>query len=119
MLPYNKNNIKLAKALRKDMTESERKLWYTYLKVYPIRFQRQKAIGEYIADFYCAKARLIIEIDGSGHYEEEKEENDVIRTQKLEEINLKVVRFSNLDVAKNFKAVCETIDYEVQSRLKN
>jgi len=61
---YNKNNILLAKELRKNMTPWERKLWYEFLRFYPIRLQRQKAIGNYIADFYCAKARLVVELDG-------------------------------------------------------
>ncbi|MCI6096959.1 MAG: DUF559 domain-containing protein [Clostridiales bacterium] len=68
MKDYNKENIPLAKTLRKNMTPWERKLWYDFLRYYPVRFQRQKAIGNYIADFYCAKARLVIELDGGGHY---------------------------------------------------
>ena len=67
MIPYNKNNIHLAKNLRKNMTPWERKLWYQFLRSYPLRFQRQKAIDEYIVDFYCAKARIVIELDGGGH----------------------------------------------------
>ena len=69
MKEYNRENIPLAKALRKNMTPWERKLWYQFLRSYPVRFQRQKAIGNYIADFYCAKAGLVIELDGSQHYE--------------------------------------------------
>ena len=68
MKDYNKENIPLAKTLRKNMTPWERKLWYDFLRYYPVRFQRQKAIGNYIADFYCVKARLVIELDGGGHY---------------------------------------------------
>ena len=68
MKDYNKENIPLAKTLRKNMTPRERKLWYDFLRYYPVRFQRQKAIGNYITDFYCAKARLVIELDGGGHY---------------------------------------------------
>lgn len=67
MLPYRKENIPLAKALRRDMTPAERLLWYRFLRGYPVRFQRQKAIGDFIADFYCAKARLVVELDGSQH----------------------------------------------------
>ena len=84
MKPYNKNNIPLAKALRKNMTPWERKLWYDYLRYYPIRFQRQKAIDNYIVDFYCAKARLVIELDGGGHYEPKQEKLDALRTKQLE-----------------------------------
>ena len=67
MLPYRKENIPLAKALRRDMTPAERLLWYRFLRGYPVRFQRQKALGDFIADFYCAKARLVVELDGSQH----------------------------------------------------
>ena len=83
MKPYNHANIPLAKELRKNMTPWERKLWYDFLRNYPIRFQRQKAIGNYIADFYYAKARLIIELDGGGHYTEDRFEKDAIRTNAL------------------------------------
>ena len=72
MKDYNKENIPLAKALRKNMTPWERKLWHDFLRNYPIRFQRQKAIGNYIADFYCAKARLVVELGGGGHYTPEQ-----------------------------------------------
>ena len=82
MKEYNKENISLAKALRKNMTPWERKLWYDFLRNYPIRFQRQKAIGNYIADFYSAKARLIIELDGGGHYTAEQSAKDELRTQE-------------------------------------
>ena len=92
------------------MTPWERKLWYEFLSTYPIRFQRQKAIGNYIVDFYCAKGRLVIELDGSGHYEPEQAQTDVDRTKSLEAMNLKVIRFSNNDIIQNFNGVCEYID---------
>ncbi len=115
MKEYNKKNISLAKTLRKNMTPWERKLWYEFLRNYPIRFQRQKAIGNYIADFYCAKARLIVELDGSGHYTEKQEEKDEARTRELELMNLKVVRICNLDIDRNFSGVCKYIDYIVKN----
>ena len=117
MKAYNKQNIPLAKNLRKNMTPWERKLWYDYLRYYPIRFQRQKAIGDYIADFYCAKARMIIELDGGGHYEPEQMKLDQVRTQKLEAMNLRVIRICNLDIDRNFQGVCEFLDREVQKSL--
>ena len=117
MKEYNKDNIKLAKALRKNMTRHERKLWYDFLRTYKIRFQRQKAIGNYIADFYCAKARLVIELDGSGHYVEKQMEKDSIRTEDLRKMNLSVLRISNLDIDRNFSGVCEYIDAEVKKSL--
>ena len=117
MKEYNKANIPLAKTLRKNMTPWERKLWYDFLRNYPVRFQRQKAIGNYIVDFYCAKAGLVIELDGGGHYEKEQKEKDESRTKELEKINLKVLRFCNIDIDKNFYAVCEYIDKIIKSRV--
>ena len=115
MKAYNRANIPLAKALRKNMTPWERKLWYEYLRNYPVRFQRQKAIGEYIADFYCAKAQLVIELDGGGHYTAEQTEKDALRTKTLEAMNLTVLRISNLDIDHNFSGVCDAIDLTVQN----
>ena len=115
MKAYNKANIPLAKALRKNMTPWERKLWYDYLRNYPVRFQRQKAIGDYIADFYCAKARLIIELDGGGHFTPEQRDADAVRTNALEAMDLTVLRISNLDIDHNFRGVCEAIDLAVQN----
>ena len=88
MKEYNKANIPLAKALRKNMTPWERKLWYEFLRYYPIRFQRQKAIGNYIVDFYCAKARIVVELDGGGHYTDTQAVTDNIRTKVLKSQNL-------------------------------
>ena len=114
MKDYNKENIPLAKALRKNMTPWERKLWYEFLRDYPVRFQRQKAIGNFIADFYCARARLVIELDGGGHYTAEQSEKDEMRTKDLESMNLTVVRICNLDIDHNFRGVCEYIDLTVK-----
>ena len=113
MKEYNKANIPLAKQLRKNMTPWERKLWYEYLRNYPVRFQRQKAIGNYIVDFYCAKIGLIIELDGSGHYTAEQAEKDAVRTKELEAMGLTVLRICNVDVRRNFRGVCEYIDLTV------
>ena len=117
MKAYNKENIPLAKALRKNMTPWERKLWYEFLRRYPVRFQRQKAIGNYIADFYCAQARLVVELDGGGHYTTEQAEKDAIRTKTLEAMNLSVIRICNLDIDRNFNGVCEYIDLAVRKSL--
>ena len=117
MKEYNKSNIPLAKVLRKNMSPWERKLWYEFLRYYPVRFQRQKSVGNYIADFYCAKARLIIELDGGGHYTEKQIKKDKIRTEELEKMNLRVLRICNLDVTQNFEGVCEYIDLEVKKSL--
>ena len=99
-----------AKELRKNMTKQERKLWYEFLRNYEVRFQRQKPIGNYIVDFYCHKAKLVIELDGSGHYTDEQIKKDLKRTEELEKLNLKIVRFSNIDIDNNFGGVCEKIN---------
>ena len=117
MKEYNKSNIPLAKNLRKNMTPWERKLWYEFLSNYPIRFQRQKAIGNYIVDFYCARARLVIELDGGAHYTSEQTEKDKIRTKELENMNLTVLRVCNLDIDRNFYGVCEYIDLAIKKSL--
>ena len=117
MKEYNKTNIPLAKHLRKNMTPWEKKLWYQFLRSYPVRFQRQKAIGNYIADFYCAKAQLVVELDGGEHYTPEQIERDKIRTTELENMNLTVLRFLNRDIDRNFSAVCEYIDLIVKRSL--
>ena len=117
MKGYNKANIPLAKELRQNMTPWERKLWYNYLRSYPVRFQRQKALGNYIADFYCAKAGIVIELDGSGHYDAEQTKRDAARTHELETMRLVVLRFCNIDITENFSSVCEAIDTAVKSSL--
>lgn len=118
MKPYNKENIPLAKELRRNMTPWERKLWYLFLKEYPIRFQRQKSIGNFIADFYCARVGLVIELDGRGHYEEDKQIQDRQRTEALENMKLTVVRIKNTDVDQKFREVCEYIDFAVRKKLE-
>ena len=118
MREYNKNNIVLAKELRKNMTPEEKHIWYDYIRSYPVRFQRQKAIGNYIADFFCARAKLVIEIDGSGHGTEEQRRADNERTGYLESVGLSVIRFTNDDVNKRFEGVCMEIDKVVKERLE-
>ncbi len=115
-----KHNSKLtnnAKLLRKNMTKEERHLWYDFLRSYPIRFLRQKVIDNYIVDFYCKDARLIIELDGSQHYEEKGLLKDNIRTEKIESRNLTVVRIPNNEINSNFRGVCEYIDMVVNEFL--
>ena len=114
---HNKNIVPFAKELRKNMTKEERHLWYDFLKNYTIKFTRQKVLGKYIADFYCAKANLVVELDGSQHYEDLGLLNDEKRTQYLEQYGIKVIRISNLDVLRNFEGVCMYIDNEVNQSL--
>ena len=117
MIHYHNANVKHAKQLRKEMTPWERKMWYLFLKDYPIRFQRQKCIDNYIVDFYCFRAKLVIELDGGGHYDPESEEYDQRRTEVLEKYGLKVLRFCNTDMDKNYYGVCTVIDNEVKKRI--
>ena len=95
------------------MTKEERKLWFEYLRTYPIRFSRQKVLGKYIVDFYCAKAKLVIEVDGSQHFQDNGPEKDAVRTTFLEAYGLTVIRIPNNEVWNNFRGVCEYIDAAV------
>ena len=115
---HNKNLVSNAKQLRKEMTKEERHLWYDFLKDYPVRFLRQKVIGNYIVDFYCAKANLIVELDGSQHFEYENIEIDAQRTEFLESYGLKVIRIPNNEVNNNLRGVCEYIDLLVRQNLE-
>jgi len=117
-LDYNEKNIILAKNLRKNATPQEKHLWYDFLSKYEVRFQRQKAIDDFIADFYCHKAKLVIEVDGSQHYTEDGAQKDEFRTEKLEKYGLKVIRFTNHQIDTNFKKVCEYIDDTVRAFLR-
>ncbi len=115
---HNADLTENAQKLRKNMTKEERHLWYDYLKYYPVRFLRQKVIDHYIVDFYCHQARLIIELDGSQHYEPEGQLKDAIRTQVIENRSLTVIRIPNNAVKQNFRGVCEYIDLCVQNALQ-
>ena len=114
-LNYKGKNIALAKTLRKQATPQENHLWYDFLRRYPIRFQRQKAIDTYIVDFYCAKIGLVVEMDGGGHYNPEQAGKDNLRTKDLESMKLTVIRICNLDIDRNFRSVCEYIDLTVKN----
>ena len=115
---HNKQLVPFAKKLRREMTKEERHLWYDFLRCYPVRFSRQKVLGKYIADFYSAEARLVIELDGSQHYEDQNIESDAERTAFLEAYGLKVIRIPNNEVSRNFRGVCEYIDRIVSQSLK-
>ena len=112
----NMDLTKRAQALRKTQTKEEAHLWYQFLCRYPLRFHRQYVIGNYIVDFYCHKAKLVVELDGSQHYELEEMRYDRSRTNDLQSQGLEVVRFSNLDVMRRFREVCEAIDMKVKER---
>ena len=114
---HNKQLVPLARQLRKEMTKEERHLWYDFLRTYSVRFARQKVLGKYIADFYSAKAKLIIELDGAQHYEDVNAEKDTERTAFLEGYGLTVIRIPNNEVNRNFRGVCEYIDAVVNQSL--
>lgn len=107
---HNTKLVPLARKLRKEMTKEERKLWYAYLQSYPVRFTRQKILGKYIVDFYCAKAGVVIELDGSQHYEEMNQRKDEERTAFLNAYGLTVLRIPNNEINTNFREVCTYID---------
>ena len=103
-----------ARELRKAMTKEEARLWYQFLCRYPYRFRRQYIIGNYIVDFYCHQAKLVVELDGSQHCDPGAMEYDQKRTEYLRSQGLEVLRLSNLDIMRRFRDVCETIDMEVK-----
>ena len=100
----------LSQALRKNQTKEESLLWHTFLKKYPLRFRRQYVIGNYVVDFYCHQAKLVVELDGSQHYDPAEQEKDRRRTDYLESQGLTVLRFTNLEVTRQFRLVCQVID---------
>lgn len=114
---HNHRLVQNAKELRRNMTKEERHLWYDFLKSYPVRFTRQKILGNYIVDFYCASARLVIELDGSQHYEDKGIEYDKERTKYLEQYDLTIIRIPNNEINTNFDGVCEYIDALIKQSL--
>ncbi len=114
---HNKSLVANARNLRKNMTKEERHLWYDFLRSYPAKFLRQKILGKYIVDFYCAEAKLIVELDGSQHYEDNGKKYDMERTAYLEHYGVRVLRIPNNEVNRNFSGVCEYIDIAVKQSL--
>ena len=95
------------------MTKEERHLWYDYLKLLPITVNRQKVIGHYIVDFYIASSKLVIEIDGTQHYQQNGIKSDSIRDCYLNNLGLTVLRYSNYDINANFEGVCQDIEKHI------
>ncbi|MBQ8940729.1 MAG: endonuclease domain-containing protein [Firmicutes bacterium] len=116
---YSKDPVGNAKSLRKNMTPQEKHLWYDYLRHYPVKFYRQRPVGGYITDFYCSKAGLVIEPDGSQHFTVEGLKYDGIRTEVLEKYSLTVLRFTNLQVDREFETVCLQIDDTVKRLMES
>ena len=117
-LPHNIHHVSNARQLRKKMTAEERHLWYDFLRPYPVKIKKQRPIGNYIVDFFCESAKLVIELDGSQHFEVEGLEADMKRTAYLERLGLMVVRYSNWEINQEFRAVCEDLDRLIQERMK-
>jgi len=115
-----KNNklLNVARILRRNMTRQEKHLWYDFLRYYPVKIYKQRIIDDFIADFYCHSARLVIELDGSQHYTNQGKAHDEARTEILERYGIYVLRFSNKDVDDNFEGVCFTIDKVINERIK-
>ena len=117
VMEQNKNLKPTSQKLRKNATKEENLLWYNFLRRYNPQFRRQYVIGNYIVDFYCHKAKLVIELDGSQHCDPKKMEYDRIRTEYLQSLGLHVLRISNLDTMQQFENVCHFIDRMVKARV--
>ena len=118
-IPKNNALLDHARELRRNMTPQERKLWYMFLRAYPVKFYKQRIICSFIADFYCHAAKLVIEVDGSQHYTEDGEAYDAGRTEVLERYGLEVIRFTNREIDTDFQTVCWQIDAAVARRLSH
>ena len=114
----NLKNRRRSQELRKNQTKEENHLWYDFLKTYPVQFRRQYPTGCYYADFFCYQANLVVELDGSQHFEPENIIADQQRTAFFAEKGISILRFTNTDIWKNFSGVCETIDREVKRRIE-
>ena len=116
-IPKDNSQLENARRLRSEMTPHERKLWYLFLRKYPVKVYKQRIIGKFIVDFYCASAKLVIELDGSQHYEPQGMAYDSERSAFLTALGLEALRFSNRDVDMDFRGVCTQIDITIQKRL--
>ena len=116
-LPYNGNNKNFARSLRKNATKQENHLWYDFLREYPVPFHRKVMIDDFIADFYCHQAKLVIELDGSQHETDIGMQKDEIRTEIMEKYGLIIIRFTNQQINSSFDDVCSYIDLSVKERL--
>ena len=117
-IPKDNSQLENARRLRREMTPHERKLWYLFLRQYPVKIYKQRIIGKFIVDFYCASAKLVIELDDSQHYESQGMAHDLERSAYLTALGLEVLRFSNYDVDTDFRGVCTQIDRMIQERMQ-
>ena len=118
--PIKKSNklLSIARILRRNMTRQEKHLWYDFLRRYPVKIYKQRIIDNFVVDFYCHSARLVIELDGSQHYTSQGKAHDEARTEILEKYGISVLRFSNKDVDDNFNGVCLMIDKVINERVE-
>ena len=116
-IPKDDAQLKNARRLRRELTPHERKLWYLFLRDYPVKIYKQRIIGSFIVDFYCASANLVIELDGTQHYEPQGIHYDAERSQFLMSLGLEILRFSNRDIDRDFRGVCTQIDLTIQKKL--
>jgi very-short-patch-repair endonuclease len=114
LVPYNLRLRGRSRTLRRDPTPAERRLWFEFLRDLPDKFTRQKPLGSYIADFYCSRARLVIEIDGDSHFTAAGQELDARRTAALATLNLRIIRFTNAEVMQQFEGVCADTNHRDQ-----
>ena len=114
-LPKNNDLLKNARTLRKEMTPQELRLWYRFLRTYPVKIYKQRIIGNYIVDFYCASAKLVIEVDGSQHFDEDAFAYDTARTAFFSANQIQVIRFTNADINQRFSNVCETVEHVLET----
>jgi very-short-patch-repair endonuclease len=114
---YKKSTKRIAKVLRKNLTPWEKRFWFEFARNYQYNIYRQRPVGRYVLDFYCARAKIAIELDGSGHSYPFQIKKDQERTSYLENLGVKVLRFSNERIALDFDEVCKEIDAEIQQRV--
>ena len=115
---YNKKLTNKSRTLRREATKEENHLWYDFLRNHEYKFTRQRIIDNYILDFYCAKIKLAIEIDGSQHYDEIGAVKDEERTYTLNKLGISVLRFTNGEINNQFDEVCEYIDEFIKKKDK-
>ena len=106
---YNGKLVAISQVLRRNMTPEEKHLWYDFLKLLPQTFRRQKPIGPFVVDFYCASAKLVIELDGAQHFTPEERKKDAERDTYLSELGIRVLRYTNVQINQNFQGVCQDI----------
>ena len=115
-VPYRRNLKRRSQSLRRDPTPAERKLWFEFSRDLPVKFTRQKPLGRYIADFYCASRLLVIELDGDSHYDERGQRYDESRTAELAGLGIRVLRLTNLEVMQTFEGVCAKIQDALEAK---